>query len=126
MGLLKLSERVRDPTMQEAFVGLFPRETSQNTRFAINFFTSIGLGGLTDELREHLKNVPKPSQAVPQVTKPTTDEDSSSSEEESSKSESAKNESSKEESRKKLKNKLSKPKNKKKSKHHEKSKKNKG
>ncbi|XP_023244346.1 pre-mRNA-splicing factor CWC22 homolog [Centruroides sculpturatus] len=130
MGLLKLNERVKDPTMQEAFDGLFPRDTSRNTRFAINFFTSIGLGGLTDELREHLKNVPKPSQAVPQVTKPSTDEDSSSSEEESSESESAESESSEEESRKKLKNKSSKPKNKKKkkkSKHHKKSKKkNKG
>ena len=28
-------------------------------RFSINFFTSIGLGGLTDNMREHLANMPK-------------------------------------------------------------------
>jgi len=33
--------------MQVAFDGLFPRDDPKNTRFAINFFTSIGLGGLT-------------------------------------------------------------------------------
>lgn len=38
--------------------GIFPRDTAPNMRFAINFYTSIGLGGLTDELREHLKNLP--------------------------------------------------------------------
>lgn len=46
-------------TLQEYFSGLFPRDSPKNTRFSINFFTSIGLGGLTDELREHLKNIPK-------------------------------------------------------------------
>ena len=29
------------------FEGLFPRDNPRDTRFAINFFTSIGLGGLT-------------------------------------------------------------------------------
>ena len=33
--------------MQESFSGLFPRDNPKNTRFSINFFTSIGLGGLT-------------------------------------------------------------------------------
>ncbi|XP_076368579.1 pre-mRNA-splicing factor nucampholin [Tachypleus tridentatus] len=61
MGLPKLNERVKDPTLQEAFDGVFPRDNPRNTRFAINFFTSIGLGGLTDDLREHLKNMPKTS-----------------------------------------------------------------
>lgn len=46
-------------TLQEAFSGVFPRDNPKNTRFSINFFTSIGLGGLTDELREHLKQMPK-------------------------------------------------------------------
>lgn len=46
-------------TLQEPFSGIFPRDNPKNTRFAINFFTSIGLGGLTDELREHLKQAPK-------------------------------------------------------------------
>lgn len=30
-----------------AFEGLLPRDNPKNTRFSINFFTSIGLGGLT-------------------------------------------------------------------------------
>ncbi|XP_070522179.1 pre-mRNA-splicing factor CWC22 homolog [Cardiocondyla obscurior] len=55
MGLAKLNERVKDVTLQEVFEGLFPRDDPKKTRFAINFFTSIGLGGLTDDLREHLK-----------------------------------------------------------------------
>lgn len=56
MGLSKLNERVKDVTLQSAFDGLFPRDNPKNTRFAINFFTTIGLGGLTDDLREHLKS----------------------------------------------------------------------
>ena len=31
------------------------QDTPRNMRFSINFFTSIGLGGLTDDMREHLK-----------------------------------------------------------------------
>ncbi|KAJ6219488.1 hypothetical protein RDWZM_005300 [Blomia tropicalis] len=57
LGLVRLNARIKDVTLQEAFDGLFPRNEPQNTRFAINFFTSIGLGGLTDDLREHLKTM---------------------------------------------------------------------
>lgn len=59
LGLAKLNLRIKDPTMEEAFNGLFPRDNPRNTRFSINFFTSIGLGGLTDDLRDHMKNLPK-------------------------------------------------------------------
>ena len=65
-------------TLQPAYEGLFPKDDPKNTRFAINFFTSIGLGGLTDELIEHLKTRPKPV-AVPLVPEPTFDKDESSS-----------------------------------------------
>uniref|UniRef100_A0A7N8WU15 Pre-mRNA-splicing factor CWC22 homolog n=1 Tax=Mastacembelus armatus TaxID=205130 RepID=A0A7N8WU15_9TELE len=47
MGLPKLNQRLKDTTLQPFFEGLFPRDNPRNTRFAINFFTSIGLGGLT-------------------------------------------------------------------------------
>lgn len=47
MSLLKLNERFKDPFLQPYFQQLFPRDNPRNTRFAINFFTSIGLGGLT-------------------------------------------------------------------------------
>jgi pre-mRNA-splicing factor CWC22 len=59
LGLSKLRDRFSDPYMQDIFNGMFPRDNARDTRFAINFFTSIGLGGLTDGLREHLKNMPK-------------------------------------------------------------------
>eukprot|EP00657_Telonema_sp_P-1_P012244 TRINITY_DN8707_c0_g1_i1.p1 TRINITY_DN8707_c0_g1~~TRINITY_DN8707_c0_g1_i1.p1 ORF type:complete len:230 (-),score=87.70 TRINITY_DN8707_c0_g1_i1:125-814(-) len=48
LGLTKMNSRLHDPAMAPHFVGLFPRDNPRNTRFAINFFTSIGLGGLTD------------------------------------------------------------------------------
>lgn len=58
--------------MQTAFEGLFPRDHPKNSRFAINFFSLIGLGGLTlvfyysvyknyfrIDLREHLNKKEK-------------------------------------------------------------------
>eukprot|EP01137_Pigoraptor_chileana_P011365 Opistho-2@62099 len=78
MGLPKLAERFKDPTMAEPFSGLFPKDNPRNTRFAINFFTSIGLGGLTDDLREHLKIAPKLIMAQKQQVE-SSDSDSSSS-----------------------------------------------
>lgn len=72
MGLPKLNERIKDPTLQDAFEGLFPRDLPKNTRFAINFFTSIGLGGLTADLREHLKSAPKPAPVTDVITAPAT------------------------------------------------------
>lgn len=59
MGIVKMNERFRDVTLHEFFANLFPRENPRHTRFAINFFTSIGLGALTEDLREHLKSAPK-------------------------------------------------------------------
>ncbi|CAJ0929553.1 unnamed protein product, partial [Mesorhabditis belari] len=50
MGLPKQYEKICDPTLQHAFEGLFPRDNPAVIRFAINFFTLIGLGGLTVNL----------------------------------------------------------------------------
>lgn len=55
MGLPKLNTRLQEDTMAVFFEGLFPKDNPKNTRFAINFFTSIGLGGLTDNVRDFLK-----------------------------------------------------------------------
>jgi pre-mRNA-splicing factor CWC22 len=55
MGLAKLNGRLQDPLCAAWFEGLFPRDAPRSMRFSINFFTSIGLGGLTDALRAHLK-----------------------------------------------------------------------
>ena len=38
--------------------GLFPDDLARNLRFSINFFTSCGLGALTDDARAHLKELP--------------------------------------------------------------------
>jgi len=55
LGLNKLRERVLNPPVPGAMDGLFPKDNLRHTRFSINFFTSIGLGALTDDLRAFLK-----------------------------------------------------------------------
>ena len=52
LGIRLLNERLNDPTMQDSFESIFPRDNPKNTRFSINFFTSIRLGGITENLRE--------------------------------------------------------------------------
>uniref|UniRef100_A0A803MW77 MI domain-containing protein n=1 Tax=Chenopodium quinoa TaxID=63459 RepID=A0A803MW77_CHEQI len=59
LGIRLLNERLNDPAMQDSFDSIFPKDNPRNTRFAINFFTSIGLGGITENLREYLKNMPR-------------------------------------------------------------------
>uniref|UniRef100_A0A1S3X578 Pre-mRNA-splicing factor CWC22 homolog n=2 Tax=Nicotiana TaxID=4085 RepID=A0A1S3X578_TOBAC len=59
LGIRLLNERLNDPNMQDSFDSIFPKDNPKNTRFAINFFTSIGLGGITENLREYLKNMPR-------------------------------------------------------------------
>ena len=55
MGLPTLKERFADPEVKALCTGMFPLDNPKNTRFAINYFTSVGLGALTEEMREHLK-----------------------------------------------------------------------
>lgn len=61
MGISNLKTRFETTNLEhvEWFRGMFPRNDMRKTRYAINFFTSIGLGPLTDGLRDHLKNAPK-------------------------------------------------------------------
>ena len=59
LGLKKLKQRMEDPMMAEAFQGMFPKDNPKNTRFAINYWTSIGLGALTEDLREWLRTAPQ-------------------------------------------------------------------
>merc|ERR1711904_446084 len=54
-GIKKLQERLRDEDQQQFFGGLFPKDSPKNMRFAINFFTAIGLGVLTEDLRAFLE-----------------------------------------------------------------------
>ncbi|KAI3397571.1 hypothetical protein diail_10664 [Diaporthe ilicicola] len=66
IGLRKLQERCRDPLLQPSLEGLFPRgDERRNIRFSINYFTSIGMGALTEDMREHLQNLPPPALPAP-------------------------------------------------------------
>lgn len=55
MGLKTLTERFKDPEIKHGCAGMFPMDIPKNTRFSINYFTTIGLGALTEEMREYLK-----------------------------------------------------------------------
>ncbi|CAH1391607.1 unnamed protein product [Nezara viridula] len=109
MGLVNLNARLKDPTLQSAMEGLFPRDNPKNTRFAINFFTSIGLGGLTDELREHLKNLPKSIPVSQLIQELSSESSTSSSSESSSETESTSSSDSSEDERSKKKKKKKRP-----------------
>lgn len=56
LGEEKLKEKMLAGAKDE-YIGMFCRENPTNTRFCINFFTAIGLGYLTDDLRAFLDNV---------------------------------------------------------------------
>lgn len=57
MGMVKLVAKMQDEAVREAYAGIFPRpeEDPRATRFAINYFTAIGMGPLTEEMRGWLK-----------------------------------------------------------------------
>ncbi|GAB7352913.1 hypothetical protein MBLNU459_g3500t1 [Dothideomycetes sp. NU459] len=61
MGMKKLQERMKEDMLQSSLAGIFPTDDPRNTRFSINFFTAIGMGALTEGMREWLKNMPKPT-----------------------------------------------------------------
>ncbi|XP_073049107.1 uncharacterized protein [Primulina eburnea] len=79
LGIHLLNERLSEPTMQDSFESIFPRDTPKNTRFAINFFTSIGLGGITENLRGCLKNMPRLIMQQQKAVSESDDESESSS-----------------------------------------------
>lgn len=80
MGMAKLKERLTDPVLRPSFDGLFPLDNPRNTRFSINYFTSVGMGALTEEMRGYLKNLPKPTiPALPAAPRDESDRESVSS-----------------------------------------------
>ena len=101
MGLDKLNERFSDANQRENFLGMFCRDNPKNTRFCINFFTSIGLGALTEELREFLQNAERMveealrKRQLEEMESNSDEDDSSDSDSDSSGSESASSSSSK-------------------------------
>lgn len=95
--------------MQESFDSIFPKDNPKNTRFAINFFTSIGLGGITESLREYLKNMPrlimqqKPASESEDESGSSSDDSSGSSSSSGSESESESDSESERKSKKRRK-----------------------
>ncbi|TKA79697.1 hypothetical protein B0A55_04090 [Friedmanniomyces simplex] len=61
VGMKPLTEKLRSEDLAPAMAGMFPTDNPKDTRFSINFFTAIGMGQLTEGMREWLKNMPKPA-----------------------------------------------------------------
>ncbi|KAL8834213.1 MAG: hypothetical protein Q9170_003870 [Blastenia crenularia] len=77
LGMAKLQSRLKDDLLRPNYEGLFPTDNPRNTRFSINYFTSIGMGALTEQMREHLKNAPKPAAIMPPKAESESDSESS-------------------------------------------------
>ena len=65
LGLPGVKRRMADVELRSQLEGMFPRDNPRNIRFSINYFTSIGMGALTEEMREYLQNMPKPALPAP-------------------------------------------------------------
>ncbi|KAL2493227.1 MIF4G domain-containing protein/MA3 domain-containing protein [Abeliophyllum distichum] len=59
-----LKERLNDPKLQRSLDSIFPRDNPRNLRLSVNFFTSIGLGFLTDNQRKYLKNIENSQKSI--------------------------------------------------------------
>lgn len=79
MGMAKLQARLKDDILRPSLEGLFPRDLPRNIRFSINYFTSIGMGAITEEMREHLQNMPKPTLPAPPAAADESESESGSS-----------------------------------------------
>lgn len=79
-GIKKLAARLKDPEMQVFVGGLFPEDHPKNMRFSINFFTAIGLGILTEELRKALERsmLMKKTEAIEEASTASSESDSDS------------------------------------------------
>lgn len=78
MGGKTLKTKFQQDSLQPYLDGVFPKDDPRNTRFSINFFTAIGMGMLTEGMREWLNNLPKEEPAAVVTREPDTDSDSES------------------------------------------------
>ncbi|KAF3004171.1 pre-mRNA-splicing factor cwc22 [Curvularia kusanoi] len=76
LGQKDVVARFKDPMLQDSLTGVFPTDADDQakTRFSINFFTAIGMGVLTEGMREWLKNAAPKPKALPE---PESDSDDS-------------------------------------------------
>lgn len=54
LGIAELENRFKEEYIQRFLVNLFPKEDADNIRYSINYFTAIGLGVLTEGMRQRL------------------------------------------------------------------------
>lgn len=64
LGIAEVKKLIQDPLIRLGIRGMFPvtdvnSDDADHIMFAINYFTAIGLGVLTEEMREVLKNLPE-------------------------------------------------------------------
>ena len=59
LGAVKLVSKLSSPDVEPYMNGLFPVDNVNNAKFSTNFFTSFGLGMLTDRMWEFIDNAPK-------------------------------------------------------------------
>lgn len=81
LGQKAVVERFKDPMLQDSLSGIFPTDADDQskTRFSINFFTAIGMGILTEGMREWLKNAAPKPKPLPEPESDSEDERSVSS-----------------------------------------------
>lgn len=65
IGMPKLQARMKDDILRPSLQGLFPHDNPRNIRFSINYFTSIGMGALTEEMREYSRTCPNLRSQLP-------------------------------------------------------------
>lgn len=54
LSINELKDRLNEEYIQPYVDGMFPHDDIENIRYSINYFTAIGLGVLTDKMRERL------------------------------------------------------------------------
>jgi len=84
LGVKRLSDRLQNKDMSIFFQGIFPKDNPVHTRFSINFFTTIGLGYITEPLRAFHEQTRKDMKNVDEMGKSSSEESSSSSDSSSS------------------------------------------
>ncbi|CCF57642.1 hypothetical protein KAFR_0C06460 [Kazachstania africana CBS 2517] len=78
LGLKELKDRINEPFVKPSLLGLFPEEDLENMRYAINFFTAINLGVLTDDMRKKLTIIELDQEVSQQATEEELPEETES------------------------------------------------
>ena len=101
LGVSAFVKKLADDDVAKSHMGgVFPKDCVENARFAVNFFTSIGLGALTVDLREFIADAPnqllqqKYAELLAQAEAAENEDDSNSSSGDSSSSSSESSSSS--------------------------------